>query len=419
MLLLAVEAFVKIALVIAGLMGGTSYLVLLERRMAAWIQDRRGPNRVGIPLTKIRIFGLGQPIADGVKFIFKEEFTPGHVNRLLYFVAPVLLLSAALAVFAVVPFGSVLPPVLGGEPIELVIAPGVNVGMLYVFAVGGIAVYGVILGAWASNNKYAFYGGLRSAAQLISYEIPLGLGVLGVVLMTGSLQLDKIITQQAAHGWNVLVQPLGFFVFAVAALAESGRLPFDLSESEQELVGGYHTEYSGIKLMMFLVAEFLHMIVAAFLIVILFFGGWHLPWITGSEHMVSGWLGGWLEAFLRVGVLLAKVLAVILFFMVARWSWPRFRFDQLMVLAWKVMLPLGMVNLVVLAVLVEYGKQMADALGVGEVVLVAAVGWITLVVSWVVTAAIIPAPGQSQALPIGAADSIDAEPAQQREEIEP
>lgn len=387
--------------------------------MAAWIQDRRGPNRVGIPLTKIRIFGLGQPIADGVKFIFKEEFTPGHVNRLLYFVAPVLLLSAALAVFAVVPFGSVLPPVLGGEPIELVIAPGVNVGMLYVFAVGGIAVYGVILGAWASNNKYAFYGGLRSAAQLISYEIPLGLGVLGVVLMTGSLQLDKIITQQAAHGWNVLVQPLGFFVFAVAAFAESGRLPFDLSESEQELVGGYHTEYSGIKLMMFLVAEFLHMIVAAFLIVILFFGGWHLPWITGSEHMVSGWLGGWLEAFLRVGVLLAKVLAVILFFMVARWSWPRFRFDQLMVLAWKVMLPLGMVNLVVLAVLVEYGKQMADALGVGEVVLVAAVGWITLVVSWVVTAAIIPAPGQSQALPIGAADSIDAEPAQQREEIEP
>jgi len=419
MLVLSVEAFVKIALVIAGLMGGTSYLVLLERRMAAWIQDRRGPNRVGIPLTKIRIFGLGQPIADGVKFIFKEEFTPGHVNRLLYFVAPVLLLSAALAVFAVVPFGSVLPPVLGGEPIELVIAPGVNVGMLYVFAVGGIAVYGVILGAWASNNKYAFYGGLRSAAQLISYEIPLGLGVLGVVLMTGSLQLDKIITQQAAHGWNVLVQPLGFFVFAVAAFAESGRLPFDLSESEQELVGGYHTEYSGIKLMMFLVAEFLHMIVAAFLIVILFFGGWHLPWITGSEHMVSGWLGGWLEAFLRVGVLLAKVLAVILFFMVARWSWPRFRFDQLMVLAWKVMLPLGMVNLVVLAVLVEYGKQMADALGVGEVVLVAAVGWITLVVSWVVTAAIIPAPGQSQALPIGAADSIDAEPAQQREEIEP
>ncbi len=421
MLLLAVEAFVKIALVIAGLMGGTSYLVLLERRMAAWIQDRRGPNRVGIPLTKIRIFGLGQPIADGVKFIFKEEFTPGHVNRLVYFIAPVLLLSAALAVFAVVPFGSVLPAVeVGGQSyaVELVIAPNINVGMLYVFAVGGIAVYGVILGAWASNNKYAFFGGMRSAAQLISYEIPLGLGVLGVVLMTGSLQLDKIITQQAAGGWNVLVQPLGFFVFAVAAFAESGRLPFDLSESEQELVGGYHTEYSGIKLMMFLVAEFLHMIVAAFLIVILFFGGWHLPWITGSEHVVSGllfdgWVGQWLQALVRVGVLLAKVLAVILFFMVARWSWPRFRFDQLMALAWKVALPLGMVNLVVLAVLVEYGGQMAGALGINEVVLVAAVGWVTLIVSWAVTAAFIPPPGQSRPMSIG-----PAEIAGQREETE-
>ncbi|HIQ20865.1 MAG TPA: NADH-quinone oxidoreductase subunit H, partial [Planctomycetes bacterium] len=200
------EAAVKVVLVAFGLLGAAAYLVLVERRFAAWVQDRLGPNRVGIPLTRIRLFGLGQPIADGMKFIFKEEFTPGHVNRVLYFVAPMVMLIAALGVFAVIPFGSVLPVELGGEgggPIQLVVAPGMDVGLVFIFAISAIGVYGVLLGSWASNNKYSLLGGLRSAAQLISYEIPLGVAVLGVVLSSGSLRLERIIGMQAETGvWN-------------------------------------------------------------------------------------------------------------------------------------------------------------------------------------------------------------------------
>lgn len=390
MSVIILEALIKIVLVIAGLMTAAAYLVLVERRMAAWIQDRLGPNRVGIPLTKIKLFGLGQPIADGGKFICKEEFTPGHVDKLLYFLAPMMTFCAAIAIYAVIPFGSVLPADLGfeglAEPIRLVVAPGIDVGMVYIFAVGGIAVYGVVLGGWASNNKYAFLGGMRSAAQLISYEIPLGLGILGVVLWSGSLRLDAIITQQAQSGvWNVALQPLGFLVFFVAGFAESGRLPFDLPEAEQELVGGYHTEYSGMKLMMILVSEFLHMFTASFLIVILFFGGWHLWGLTGSGDEVS-----WPVALLRVAVLLGKVLATILFFMVARWSWPRFRFDQLMALAWKAMLPLGVVNLIVVAAWIEYGDRLVEATGLPAPAVAAGCGWIVLIGAWLVLAATVP-----------------------------
>ncbi len=257
------------------------------------------------------------------------------------------------------------------EPIRLVAAPGVDVGMVYVFAVGSIAVYGVVLGGWASNNKYSFLGGMRSSAQLISYELPLGLGILGVVLAAGSLRLDTIISHQAESGaWNVFTQPLGFMVFCVAAFAEAARLPFDLPEAEQELVGGYHTEYSGIKLMMYLVAEFLHMVTAAFLIVILFLGGWHFWGLTGSGDQVT-----WPVAVLRVIVLLAKVMGVILFFMLARWSWPRFRYDQLMNIGWKVMIPWGLVNVVAVAVWMEYGGPLARWLGFSPPDGMAVVGW--------------------------------------------
>ena len=344
------EALVKIALLLGGLMTAAAYFVLLERRMAAWVQDRRGPNRVGIPLTNIRLWGLGQPLADGVKFIFKEEQTPAHVNKGLYILAPISILVAALAIFAVIPFGSVTPNVPGlDKPVRLIVASGVDVGMIFVFALSSIAVYGVLLGGWASNNKYSFLGGLRSSAQLIAYELPMGLGLLGVTLAAGSLDLETIITQQASSGvWYAFAQPLGFIVFVIAAFAEAARLPFDLPECEQELIGGYHTEYSGIKLLLFLVAEFLHMITASFLIVILFLGGWHLWGVTGSTDEVS-----WLGAILRVVVFSAKVFGVILFFMITRWSWPRFRFDQLMALGWKIMLPLGLVNFVVVAILNE------------------------------------------------------------------
>ncbi len=378
---------IKIAVLIFGLMTSAAYLVLLERWMAAWVQDRKGPNRVGIPLTKLHMLGLGQPLADGLKFIFKEEYTPSHVDKALYILAPIAILAAAIAVFAVVPFGYVLPLDVNGQPIELVVAPGVDVGMIYVFALSSIAVYGVILGGWASNNKYSFLGGLRSSAQLISYEIPLGLGILGVVLAAGSLRLDRIILAQAETGvWNVFVQPLGFSVFLVAAFAEAARLPFDLPECEQELVGGYHTEYAGMKLLLFLIAEFLHMIVAAFLIVILFFGGWHFWGMsTPAEGAIT-----WFEALLRVVVLGVKVLGVILFFMLVRWSWPRFRFDQLMNLAWKVMLPLGLVNLVAVACVLELAtvrQQEGTPLGVW---LIVGVGWGVALVSWILAALLAP-----------------------------
>src|SRR5215475_15827001 len=219
-----IAAIVKILLLVGGLMTAAAYFVLLERWIAAWVQDRRGPNRVGIPLTKIKMFGLGQPLADGLKFIFKEEFSPSHVDKWLYRIAPIIILTAAVAIFAAIPFGSVLPPLgISGvpDPIPLLVAPGLDVGMVYIFALSSIAVYGVILGGWASNNKYSFLGALRSSAQLISYEIPLGLGLLGVVLLCGTLRLDHIISEQATTGiWNIFIQPLGFFVFAVAATAE-------------------------------------------------------------------------------------------------------------------------------------------------------------------------------------------------------
>lgn len=385
-MLLILEPLLKIAILIGGLMTAAAYLVLLERWIAAWVQDRVGPNRVGIPLTKVRLFGLGQPVADGVKFLFKAQFTPSHVDKKLFVVAPVVIFVAATVVFAVIPFGSVVPPDIFPAswgiraPIQLVAAPGIDVGMVYVFAVGSIAVYGVVLGGWASNNKYSFLGALRSSAQLISYELPLGLGILGAVLGSGSLRLDTIISQQAQSGaWNVFTQPLGFVVFCVAAFAEAARLPFDLPEAEQELVGGYHTEYSGIKLMLYLVAEFLHMVTAAFLIVILFLGGWHFWGLTGSSDLIT-----WPVAVLRVIVLLAKVMGAILFFMLARWSWPRFRYDQLMDVGWKVMIPWGLANLVVVAVWREYGDRLAPWIGLSNLKGMAAVGWCALLVSWLI-----------------------------------
>ena len=385
-----IAALVKIGLLVGGLMTAAAYLVLLERWIAAWVQDRRGPNRVGIPLTKIRLFGLGQPLADGLKIILKEDFTPKHVDKVLYNAAPLLILAASLAIFAAIPFGSVLPPLnIPGlpDPVPFLVAPGLDVGVLWVFALSSIAVYGVLLGGWASNNKYGFLGGLRSSAQLLAYEIPLGLGLLGVVLAAGSLKLDVIMNAQAQSGiWYAFSQPLGFVVFMVASFAEAARLPFDLPEAEQELVGGYHTEYSGIRLLLFLVSEFLHMITASFLIVIMFLGGWHLWGLTGSGQEVS-----WAGAFIRCGVLSAKVLGVIVFFMLVRWSWPRFRFDQLMSLAWKVMLPLGIANLVAVATVEEFRPQLVEAIGQTWATLAAIAGpWALFFVSLITAGMLTP-----------------------------
>ncbi len=383
---IAIETLIKSAVLIAVLMTAAAYLVLLERWMAAWVQDRLGPNRAGIPLTRTHLFGLGQPLADGVKFVFKGEFTAGYVDRAMYFLAPISIFVAALAAFAVVPFGSVelagvLPSSWGvPEHIALTAVPGLDVGLIYIFAVGSVAVYGVVLGGWASNDKYSFLGGMRSSAQLVSYELPLGLGILGVVLASHSLRLEEIIRRQADSGiWNAIEQPLGFAVFCVAGFAEAARLPFDLPEAEQELVGGYHTEYFGVKLLMYMVAEFLHMVLAAVLIVILFLGGWHFWGLTGSGDAVA-----WPIALARIAVLLAKVMGVILFFMLARWSWPRFRYDQLMDIGWKVMIPWGLANVVVIAVCLEYGGGLARLSGLPLQAIVAVGGWIALVVAWLV-----------------------------------
>jgi NADH-quinone oxidoreductase subunit H len=359
-------AILFIVIMMGVLQGTCGYLTLLERKVAAWTQDRLGPNRVG-PL------GLIQPIADGVKFFLKEQIIPAHVDKVFYLVAPGVSVGTALLAFAVVPFGPTTPPparpwmqtkaeeakYLEKHPefkdevrayddrVQFVIAPHVDVGIVYVFAVSSLAVYGIVLGGWSSNNKYSFMGSLRSSAQLISYEIPLGLSVLGVLLLSGSLNLETIIDYQRHYGWHVLYQPLACLLFVTSVFAECNRLPFDLPEAEQELVGGYHTEYSAMKFALFMLGEYAHMITTSFLVVILFFGGWQvLPWVDMP--------GGALGDVLKVAVFAGKMAAFILFYMVVRWTIPRFRFDQLMGLAWKVLMPLALVNLVCVLVVRQF-----------------------------------------------------------------
>ncbi|HEY6564983.1 MAG TPA: complex I subunit 1 family protein, partial [Pirellulaceae bacterium] len=289
-------------------------------------------------------------------------------------------------------------PWLGIEkPIDLVAAPSIDVGLIYIFALSSIAVYGVILGGWSSNNKYSFLGALRSSAQMISYELPLGLGILGVILASGSLRLDRIIHEQVDSGyWFAFSQPLGFVVFLIAAFAEAARLPFDLPECEQELIGGYHTEYAGMKLLLFLTAEFVHMVTAAFLITILFLGGWHLWGLTGgTEDPIT-----WPLALLRIAVFQVKIVACVLFFMLVRWSWPRFRFDQLMTLAWKVMLPLGLVNLASVAIMTEL--RQSGVLGLsprGQGAADVCIGWGVFLVTWLSVAWISPIVSENQPQP--------------------
>ncbi|MFO0969188.1 MAG: NADH-quinone oxidoreductase subunit NuoH [Gemmataceae bacterium] len=371
-----------LVVIMGALQGTTAFLILVERKIAGWVQDRIGPNRVGPK-------GLFQPLADGLKFLLKEEMIPGYVDKVLFLLAPCIAMGVAMFAFAVVPFGPVEPPPrmtvmkknhvtleqaaviaqkADGErtatekaiveeygryqayrgSYQFVIAPGVDIGIVFIFAISSLAVYGVILGGWSANNKYSFLGALRSSAQIISYEIPLGLSVLGIFLMSGSLNLERIIWQQIPAGgteatdgmWYVFVQPLAFVIFLVSAFAETNRLPFDLPEAEQELVGGYHTEYSAFKFGMFFLGEYTHMITTSFLMVILFFGGWHFPFIATAD---SFWL-------IKLAVFGAKMAGFIVFYMLVRWTIPRFRFDQLMGLAWKVMIPLALVNLVLVMV---------------------------------------------------------------------
>ena len=313
------------------------YATFVERKLAAYVQDRVGPNRVGP-------FGLFQAIADGIKIFLKEQVIPDHVYKFLYFIAPTFSLMTAMFALVVMPFGPVPIDYSGG--FRFIVAPGIDIGILMMIAISSLSAYGIILGGWASNNKYSLYGAIRSCAQFISYEIPLGLSIIGVIAAAGSLNIEQIVATQsgAFWNWNVFWQPLALLVFFTSALAETNRLPFDLAECEQELVGGFHTEYGGIKFVLYFLAEYTHVVTVSFLTVLLFFGGWHFPFLIGP---VDGSLIGML---LRAFVLVSKVGVVVAFIMLLRWSLPRFRFDQLMGLAWKGLIPLGLLNLLCVAV---------------------------------------------------------------------
>src|SRR5438874_734618 len=326
-----------------------SYSVYAERRVSAFIQDRRGPNRVGPA-------GLFQPIADIFKLLLKEDFSPRHVNAVYYWLAPCLAMMPAIITIAVVPFGSTL---LG---VPMVIAD-INVGILYVFAIASLGVYGIVLAGWASNSKYPFLGGVRSSSQMISYELSLGLAVIPVFLLVGNLRLTSVVRYQIEHGWMIapfigdwmnlgkwlLTIPMiiSFVVFTIAVFAETNRLPFDLPEAEQELAGGYHTEYSSMKFALFFLGEYAAMISGSAVIVTLFLGGWHFPGIPDGSH-------GWIFGLINIAVFFAKVAALIFVFMWVRWTLPRFRYDRLMRLGWLFFFEIALVNIFLAAIIVAY-----------------------------------------------------------------
>lgn len=372
--------------------------VTAERRLSAWMQDRHGPNRVGIPFTNIRIFGLGQGLADAMKFLLKEQFVPASVNKLYFNLAPILAMVPALVTVAVIPFS----PGFDLRPLAAFLAPSwhwneatvqafqvsgvvanLDVGLLFVFAVISLSVYGVILAGWSSNSKYPFLGGIRASAQIISYEIAMGASVVPIFLVTQELNLGKIVEYQIKHGWLALPNfgsgipgfltgiclAFSFLVFLIAAFAETNRLPFDLPEAETELVGGYHTEYSGMRFALFFLGEYAAMISASAIMVTLFLGGWSLPlpWLNGLPMPTSvagwalpGWMAGlgmpWWFGFISVGIFLAKILIFIGFFIVIRWTIPRFKYDQLMNLGWKFFIPAAFLNIFLVAGLVLLQK---------------------------------------------------------------
>ena len=321
-----------------------AYSVVAERRISAWIQDRVGPNRVGIPFTKIKLWGLGQPAADGIKFILKEDFTPGHVRKIYFWLAPAIAMVPALMTLAVIPFGSNL-----GNPKYPMVIANLNVGILYTFGIVSLGVYGIVLAGYASNSKYPFLGGIRSSAQMISYEIAMGMSVVPVFMLVGDLNLGKVITYQANDAWLVFKQPVAFVIFLIAAFAETNRLPFDLPESETELVGGYHTEYSSMKFALFFLGEYAAMIAVSAMMVVLFLGGWTLPIAGFNQPAETLGIG-----LLQIGIFIGKLLLFMGLFIWVRWMLPRFRYDQLMDIGWKRFVPLALANIVLTAVVLYF-----------------------------------------------------------------
>ena len=346
-------------MMIGAVMTMAGYSVLAERKVSAWMQGRVGPNRTvlpfvgSIPLIGPLLKGLGmfQPLADGLKFLFKEEIVPGHVNKFYYYLAPLVALVPALTTMTVLPFGQMYWE--DGSTSTLALAD-LEVGILFVFAVSSLGVYGIALAGWSSNNKYSFLGGIRSSAQMISYELAMGLSLLPVFLWVAApgvsasgLSISGIANSQEGAAWLIIVQPLSALIFLIALFAETNRLPFDMPESETDLVGGFHTEYGSFKFGIFFVAEYAHIVIGSALFTLLFLGGWHfLPFMNDP------WPANWIGSIIGVGWFLCKTVFLIFFFIWIRWTLPRFRYDQVMHLGWTKLLPVALANLIVYIVIV-------------------------------------------------------------------
>jgi len=332
---IATITLIKILIIVGILFTVVTFLVYFERKISAWIQDRKGPNRVGP-------YGLFQSFADVIKLLLKEDIVPEASVKTLHTIAPILTLFIAFSTYAIIPIGPNI--YLFGKEISLAVAD-VNIGILYILGLTSLGVYGITLAGYSSGSKYSLLGGIRSSAQMISYEISMGFSIAAVALLAGSMRPADIVASQSGLMWNAFIQPLGFITFVVAAFAETNRLPFDLPEAEPELVGGYHTEYSSMKFAAFFLAEYTNMIIASAMISLLYLGGWNIPFIEKLGLNYN------LQTILQIGAFLFKIGFMIFFFIWVRWSIPRFRYDQLMDIGWKVMFPISLINVVYVAIL--------------------------------------------------------------------
>lgn len=335
-----IEKFILIVSVVSGSLIIAMYSTYMERKVAAVLQDRKGPNRAGP-------FGLLQPLADGLKLFFKEEIIPNFSSKFLFILGPCLAMLTAMMIGAVIPWGNKVH--MFGRDISLQIAD-INIGVLYIFGVVSMGVYGIMIGGWASNNKFSLLGALRAASQIISYELAMGIALIALLMVTGTLSLKEMVGGQMDHWWNIFKQPLGFLIFLVCAFAECNRTPFDLAEAENELVGGYHTEYSSMKLGFYLFAEYINMFLSSAVMVSLYFGGYDIPFVNDvelAENIGTNW-----AAILQGLCLFGKIAFFLFLFMWVRWTIPRFRYDQLMNLGWKILIPLALFNMLVTGALI-------------------------------------------------------------------
>lgn len=335
---LIIEKLILIVVVVSASLVIAMYTTFAERKVAAIIQDRRGPNRAGP-------FGILQPLADGIKLFFKEEIIPNFSSKFLFILGPALAMLTAVMTSAVIPWGDKIE--VFGREVSLQIAD-VNIGVLYVFGVVSLGVYGIMIGSWASNNKYSLLGGLRAASQIISYELAMGISMISLLMVTGSLSLREMVLQQQSGHWNVIYQPLGFLIFLICAFAECNRTPFDLPEAENELIGGYHTEYSSMKLGFYLFAEYINMFVSSVVMATLFFGGYDMPFVNEANFAPN------IAALIGIVALMAKVVFFLFLFMWVRWTIPRFRYDQLMHLGWRILIPLALFNMLATGAVILY-----------------------------------------------------------------